>query len=33
MVESAEAILKCNISIKCATIVPDKGCIEEFKLK
>jgi len=32
-VESAEAILKYNVGIKCATITPDEARVEEFKLK
>jgi len=31
--ESAEAILKYNVGIKCATITPDEARVEEFKLK
>ncbi|PIA37579.1 hypothetical protein AQUCO_03000266v1 [Aquilegia coerulea] len=32
-VESAEATLKYNVAIKCATITPDEARMEEFKLK
>jgi len=32
-VEAAEAILKYNVGIKCATITPDEKRVEEFKLK
>jgi len=32
-VESAEAILKYNVGIKCATITPDEQRVVEFKLK
>ncbi|KAJ3122743.1 Isocitrate dehydrogenase [NADP], mitochondrial precursor (Oxalosuccinate decarboxylase) [Nowakowskiella sp. JEL0407] len=32
-VESAEAILKYNVGIKCATITPDEQRVEEFGLK
>ncbi|MES2724563.1 MAG: isocitrate/isopropylmalate family dehydrogenase, partial [Pseudomonadota bacterium] len=32
-VESAEAILKYGVGIKCATITPDEARVEEFKLK
>ena len=32
-VEAAEAIQKYNVGIKCATITPDEGRVEEFKLK
>lgn len=32
-VEAAEAILKHNVGIKCATITPDEARVEEFKLK
>ncbi|HXH32647.1 MAG TPA: isocitrate dehydrogenase (NADP(+)) [Bacteriovoracaceae bacterium] len=32
-VEAAEAIKKYNVGIKCATITPDEGRVEEFKLK
>ena len=31
--ESAKAILKHNVGIKCATITPDEARVEEFKLK
>ncbi|KAG5529800.1 hypothetical protein RHGRI_030246 [Rhododendron griersonianum] len=32
-IESAEATLKYNVAIKCATITPDEARMEEFKLK
>ena len=32
-VDSAEAIKKYNVGIKCATITPDEKRVEEFKLK
>ncbi|PJB12411.1 MAG: isocitrate dehydrogenase (NADP(+)) [Flavobacteriales bacterium CG_4_9_14_3_um_filter_40_17] len=32
-IESAEAIKKYNVGIKCATITPDEARVEEFKLK
>jgi len=32
-VDAAEAILKYNVGIKCATITPDEARVEEFKLK
>ena len=32
-IESAEAILKHNVGIKCATITPDEARVKEFKLK
>jgi isocitrate dehydrogenase len=32
-VESAEAILKYGVGIKCATITPDEARVKEFKLK
>jgi isocitrate dehydrogenase len=32
-VEAANAILKHNVGIKCATITPDEARVEEFKLK
>jgi len=32
-VESAEAILKYSIGVKCATITPDEARVKEFKLK
>lgn len=32
-VECAEAILKYNVGVKCATITPDENRVEEFKLK
>jgi len=31
--DAAEAILKYNVGIKCATITPDEARVEEFKLK
>jgi len=32
-IDAAEAILKYNVGIKCATITPDEARVEEFKLK
>jgi isocitrate dehydrogenase len=32
-IESAEAILKYGVGVKCATITPDEARVEEFKLK
>ena len=32
-VDSANAIKKTGVGIKCATITPDEGRVEEFKLK
>jgi isocitrate dehydrogenase len=32
-VDAAEAIKKCGVGIKCATITPDEARVEEFKLK
>src|SRR6476619_703188 len=32
-VDSAQAILKHGVGIKCATITPDEARVEEFKLK
>lgn len=32
-IDSAHAILKYNVGIKCATITPDEARVEEFKLK
>jgi isocitrate dehydrogenase len=32
-IESAEAILKYNVGIKCATITPDEARVKEFNLK
>ena len=32
-IECAEAIKKCKVGIKCATITPDEARVEEFKLK
>jgi isocitrate dehydrogenase len=32
-IDAAEAILRCNVGIKCATITPDEGRVEEYKLK
>lgn len=31
--DSAEAIKKYGVGVKCATITPDEGRVEEFKLK
>jgi len=31
--DAAEAIAKCKVGIKCATITPDEARVEEFKLK
>jgi len=31
--EAAEAIKKCNVGIKCATITPDEARVQEYKLK
>ncbi|KAL7204643.1 hypothetical protein ACSBR2_017678 [Camellia fascicularis] len=31
--ESAEATLKYNVAIKCATITPDEARVKEFNLK
>ena len=31
--DAAEAIKKCKVGIKCATITPDEARVEEFKLK
>ena len=31
--DSAEAIKKCKVGIKCATITPDEERVKEFKLK
>lgn len=31
--EAAEAIAKCKVGIKCATITPDEARVKEFKLK
>lgn len=31
--EAAEAIKKCHVGIKCATITPDEGRVKEFNLK
>jgi isocitrate dehydrogenase len=31
--QSAEAILQCNVGIKCATITPDEARVKEFNLK
>jgi len=31
--EAAEAIKKCKVGIKCATITPDEARVKEFKLK
>ena len=32
-IDSAEAILKHGVGVKCATITPDEARVEEFKLK
>ncbi|MEO3999052.1 NADP-dependent isocitrate dehydrogenase [Mesorhizobium sp. CAU 1732] len=32
-IDSAKAILKHGVGVKCATITPDEGRVEEFKLK
>src|ERR1700733_9346891 len=32
-IDSAEAIKKYNVGVKCATITPDEGRVKEFKLK
>ena len=32
-VDAANAIKKCNVGIKCATITPDEQRVEEFDLK
>ena len=32
-VDCAEAIKRCNVGIKCATITPDEARVEEFQLK
>jgi len=32
-VDSAKAILKYNVGIKCATITPDEARVKEFNLK
>ena len=32
-IDCANAIKKYNVGIKCATITPDEGRVEEFKLK
>ena len=32
-IDSAKAIKKYGVGIKCATITPDEGRVEEFKLK
>ena len=32
-IEAAQAIKKCKVGIKCATITPDEARVEEFKLK
>jgi isocitrate dehydrogenase len=31
--EAAEAIRKCKVGIKCATITPDEARVKEFNLK
>ena len=32
-IDSAEAIKRCGVGIKCATITPDEDRVEEFNLK
>ena len=32
-VDAANAIKKCGVGVKCATITPDEARVEEFKLK
>ncbi len=32
-IDSANEINKCGVGVKCATITPDKGRMDEFKLK
>lgn len=32
-IDAANAIIKYNVGIKCATITPDEARVEEFKLK
>ena len=32
-IDSAEAIIKYQVGVKCATITPDEARVEEFKLK
>eukprot|EP01089_Gocevia_fonbrunei_P014119 TRINITY_DN37_c0_g2_i1.p1 TRINITY_DN37_c0_g2~~TRINITY_DN37_c0_g2_i1.p1 ORF type:complete len:414 (+),score=99.46 TRINITY_DN37_c0_g2_i1:102-1343(+) len=32
-IDAANAIKRCNVGIKCATITPDEARVEEFKLK
>lgn len=32
-IDSAKAIQKYGVGVKCATITPDEGRVEEFKLK
>jgi len=32
-IDSAEAIKKYSVGVKCATITPDEARVEEFKLK
>lgn len=32
-IDAAEAIKACKVGIKCATITPDEGRVEEFNLK
>jgi isocitrate dehydrogenase len=32
-IEAAEAIKRCGVGVKCATITPDEARVEEFKLK
>jgi isocitrate dehydrogenase len=31
--DAAEAVRKCKVGIKCATITPDEDRVKEFKLK
>jgi len=32
-IDCAEAMKRTKVGVKCATITPDKGRVEEFKLK
>ncbi|EYC34696.1 hypothetical protein Y032_1737g3950, partial [Ancylostoma ceylanicum] len=32
-IDAAQATLKYNVAVKCATITPDEARVEEFKLK
>lgn len=32
-IQAAEAIMKCGVGVKCATITPDEDRVREFKLK